>query len=74
MPLSITNVTMCSGGNHWTVTVDYEGTTRQMEMSKSDVDDALGGMTATQQVRQLLMLWMKYRRAQGRSVQNVEIA
>lgn len=76
MPLSITSVARTNGAacDHITVTVNHEGTTRTWQTSFGAVDTLLNQMTPIEQLRLLVTLWAKYRRANGRSVEGVTIA
>lgn len=74
MALTITNISSCTGGEHLTVTVDREGATHVWKTSRAEIDSLLGGMEPVEQYKLLVLLWAKYRRLQGRAIQNVSIA
>lgn len=77
MALTITDISpRCASGDHVTVTVDHEGTTRSFDVHvRDDMDDLIekfgGPLQAT---KMLVMLWAGYRRSRSRAVQGVTIA
>lgn len=76
MPLSITSTTRINGPacNHVAISVNHEGVTRTFSTSFAEIDNTLKDMTVPEQIQMLVILWAKYRRAQGRPVLNVEFA
>jgi len=74
MALTITNITACAGGEHLRLTVDREGATHVWQTSRAEIDTLLEGMEPAEQYKLLVFLWAKYRRLQGRAIQNVSIA
>jgi hypothetical protein len=76
MALSITDVARHNGGtcDHLTVTINHEGVSRTFETSFYEIDQILADLSLLEQLRMLCILWAKYRRLQGRAIENVTIA
>lgn len=75
--LSVTNIDRAHGPlcKHYIVTVNHEGVSRQFPVNETDVDeliDSLGGPLAAQ--KDLVILWLAYRRAMNRALTGVVIA
>jgi len=75
--LSVTNITRIHGPlcKHYTVTVNHEGVSRQFPVNEAAIDaliDSLGGPIAAQ--KDLVILWLAYRRAMNRALTGVDIA
>jgi len=78
MAITITAVTRDGGSNcqHVTITVNDEGSTRTVKTSYGEIDAFLDErFDSPQEMKKaLVLLWARYRRAQGRAVVNVGIA
>jgi hypothetical protein len=77
MALSVTNITRAHGVNcnHFIVTVNHEGTTRQFQVNGEDLNsliEELGGPMEAQ--KKLVILWLAYRRAHARTLTGIDIA
>jgi hypothetical protein len=75
--LKITSVTRENGAacNHVTLVVDHEGVSRTFKSSFPELDAlvaSLGG--PAEAAKTLVLLWAGYRRTQGRTTVNIEIA
>lgn len=75
--LSVTNIARVHGPlcKHFIVSVDHEGTARQIRATQDDIDALvtdLGGPIEAQ--KKLVLLWLAYRRFVNRPLTGVEIA